>query len=130
MAAEGRPAWLLGAAQGGMAGGVTGVSALFAGAQIRGKPEKVTHVRCVSNQTVDRSHPRQQGVVCGLPKGQLVQQPTLSEAMTALAMLPRDAEVEAGYGNSVPENMEAMMKRGGGIKQWRRGSARRLMRWQ
>ena len=26
----------------------------------------------------------------------LVQQPTLSEAMTALAVLPRDAEVEAG----------------------------------
>jgi hypothetical protein len=42
---------------------------------------------------------RQQGVVCGLPKGReqlLVQQPTLSEAMTALSVLPRDAEVEAG----------------------------------
>ena len=41
----------------------------------------------------------------------LVQQPTLSEAMTALAVLPRDAEVEVrcDMGTDVPENMEAIM---------------------
>jgi hypothetical protein len=44
--------------------------------------KEVTHVRCVSNQTIDRSHPRQQGMVCGLPKGQ--------QASAQVGIVPHD----------------------------------------